>query len=318
MPNLNVVVLGPAGYSKELGKTGTTSDMTFYNLKRGEDTVTFIEPTRYPERLAPLFYAATLARMAVLVVEKIDPAFGECVLMLDCLGISSGYLILRNFIQKEQVLPLIKGTVAEGYELLADDPIVLRERLLEEATKENPALDAPVGSMPVDHFFSVRGVGTVVLGAVTRGSLKKHDSLRILPGEKTAQIRSIQKHDQDFDAAGQGERTGLALKGIEVDDLDRGVVLTTDPSIKVSSSVQAKARLVKYWPSPLKEGMVLHLGHWMQFVPARVESASGDDWHRPLLQLSLDKPLVHPPGASGVLTYPEGGKLRVVGTVELP
>ncbi|NLB01670.1 MAG: elongation factor Tu, partial [Methanomicrobiales archaeon] len=48
MGNLNVAVLGPAGYAKDLGKKGTESDITFYNLKKGEDTVTIIEPTRYP------------------------------------------------------------------------------------------------------------------------------------------------------------------------------------------------------------------------------------------------------------------------------
>jgi hypothetical protein len=36
------------------------------------------------------------------------------------------------------------------------------------------------------------------------------------------------------------------------------------------------------------------------------------------LKLKLDKMLVYRPGAKAVLTYPEAGKLRVVGTVELP
>ncbi|HPW74067.1 MAG TPA: hypothetical protein PKZ03_09220, partial [Methanothrix sp.] len=57
MSNLNVAILGAADYGKELGKKGTVSDLTFYNLKKGESTVTLIEPSRYPERIAPLFYA---------------------------------------------------------------------------------------------------------------------------------------------------------------------------------------------------------------------------------------------------------------------
>ena len=81
------------------------------------------------------------------------------------------------------------------------------------------------------------------------------DEVVVLPGEKTAQVRSIQKHDQDFETAGVGERTGIALKGIEVEDLDRGTILTNDKSIKQVSSLQARAKLVKYWPAPLKEGL---------------------------------------------------------------
>ena len=36
MSNLTVAVLAPPDYAKDLGKKGTTSDITFYNLKKGE------------------------------------------------------------------------------------------------------------------------------------------------------------------------------------------------------------------------------------------------------------------------------------------
>ena len=57
MGNITVAIIGAQGYGKNIGKKGTITDITFYNIKKGEDTVTLIEPTRYPERLAPLFYA---------------------------------------------------------------------------------------------------------------------------------------------------------------------------------------------------------------------------------------------------------------------
>ena len=319
MANLNVAVLGAPDYSKDLGKKGTASDLTFYNLKKADTTVTFIEPTRFPERLAPLYYAVSMAQKALLIVDQINPAFGEIVIMLDCIGLREGIVILKNYISREQIAPLIKGTVVDGYEFIEEDKNLLRERLLEDAARIVSPQDAATGTLPVDHFFNVRGIGTVVLGSLAEGSLKKHDVLMVLPGEKTAQVRSIQKHDQDFDTAGVGERTGIALKGIEVEDLDRGTILTNDKTIKQVSALQAKAKLVKYWPAPLKEGMVLHIGHWMQQVPARVEAAtSEDDWHEMDLKLKLDKMLVYRPGTRAVLTYPEGGKLRVVGTIQLP
>ncbi len=321
MANLNVAVLGAPDYSKDLGKKGTASDVNFYNLKKGEDTVTLIEPARYPERLAPLFYAVSMGKKALLVVDEINPTFGECVIMLDCIGPKEGFVVLRNYLSKEQVMPLIKGTAVEGYEFIEDDKNALRERLLADAVSLNASCDSPVGTMPVDHFFNVRGIGTVVLGSVSEGTIRKHDELRVLPGEKVAQVRSIQKHDADYDCAGTGDRTGIALKGIEVDDLDRGTILTTDESLKPASSIHAKAQIVKYWPAPLKEGMVLHVGYWMQYVPARIESVETEgDWHKPTLKLSLDKMLVYRPGAGSraVLTYPEGAKLRVLGTIELP
>jgi selenocysteine-specific translation elongation factor len=318
MTNLNVAVLGAQDYAKDLGKKGTTSDLTFYNLKKGEHTVTLIEPTRYPERLPPLFYAISMARKAILLVDQINPAFGESVIMLQCAGMKEGMVILRNYITREQVAPLIKGTVVDGYDFVEDDKNAIRERLLQDVEKLETTCSSSIGTMPVDHFFNVRGIGTVVLGCVAEGAIHKHDELLVLPGNKTAQVRSIQKHDEDFDCAGVGDRTGIALKGIEVDELDRGTILTNDKAIKSISSLTAKAELVKYWPAPIKEGMVLHVGHWMQFVPARVEAVKAvGDWHKPTLTLALDKMLVFKPGALAVLTYPEGGKLRVVGTIGL-
>ena len=240
MANLNVAILGAPDFGKDLGKKGTVSDLTFYNLKKGENTVTFIEPTRFPERIAPLFYAVSMSQKALLIVDQINPAFGESVIMLDSVGQKEGIVILRNYITREQISPLIKGTVVDGYEFLADDKNALRERLLEDVAKMQTNYDSKTGTMPVDHFFNVRGIGTVALGSVAEGTIRKHDELRVMPGEKTTQVRSIQKHDEDSDIAGMGERTGIALKGVEVEDLDRGTILTNDKSIKQISALTAK------------------------------------------------------------------------------
>jgi selenocysteine-specific translation elongation factor len=140
----------------------------------------------------------------------------------------------------------------------------------------------------------------------------------LLPGAKTAQIRSIQKHDDEFDSAVEGDRVGLALKNVEVEDVERGIVLTTDPTMKTSKTVKAQASLVKYWQTPVKAGMVMHIGHWMQFLNSKVEEATDTgDWHKPTLTLTLEKDLVYCEGDKAVLMYLEGGKLRVAGTVDL-
>ena len=136
MANLNVAILGSLDYGKELGKKGTASDLTFYNLKKGQNTVTFIEPTRYPEKLAPLFYAVSMAQKALLIVEQINPAFGESVIMLDSVGVKEGIVVLKNYLSREQIAPFIKGTVVDGYEFLEDDKNVLRERLLEDVGQD--------------------------------------------------------------------------------------------------------------------------------------------------------------------------------------
>jgi selenocysteine-specific translation elongation factor len=203
-----------------------------------------------------------------------------------------------------------------------EDMVGLREKILEITVKltahHKGKAHGANGVVPIDHHFNVKGVGVVVLGCVARGVIKKHDTLKVLPTEKTAQIRSIQKHDDDADSAETGDRVGLALKNLDGEELDRGYVLTNDPAITYSTTITGKAQLVRYWPSSLKEGMVIYAGHWMQFIPTRVEKVVIDgDWRMPALTLTMEKALVYPPGARVVLHYLEGGKLRVVGSLTL-
>jgi len=322
MGNLTVALIGGQGYGNTLGKKGTSTDITLYNVKRGEATVTFIEPTRHPERLAPLFYAASLSKKAVVVVDELNATLGECLVMLQCVNIAEGFFVLRNFVTRDKIQPLIRGTSLENFEFVEDNPTLLREKLLTQATKNTVASEQCTkspGTVPIDHSFNVKGVGAVVLGIVADGEISKHDDVKVLPGAKTAQVRSIQKHDDEFDCAHQGDRVGLAVKNVEVEDLERGTVLTTDAAIKSTKTVKTQADLIKYWQAPMKTEMVVHLGHWMQFIPARVEGISDEgDWHKPTLALSLEKDLVYRPGDRAVISHLEGGKLRVAGTLQLP
>ena len=321
MGNLNVVVIGPIDYAKDIGKKSTTSDITFYDQKRGETTLNLIEPTQYPDKLASLFYATSLATIALVVVEKIDAVFGECAVMLDCAGIKKGYFVLRNYITPEQLNPLIKGTVLQNYEFIDDDAIKIRERLLKEADKvdsKEPPSNISTGVVPIDHFFDVKGIGTVVLGTIVEGVIRRHDEVRVLPSAKIAEVRSIQKHDDDFSWSTKGDHIGFVLKGVEITDIDRGTVLTNDSKIKTSSSFNGKMEIVKYWLIPLKENMVLHIGHWMQFLPCRVESIEDSgDWRNPTIKLKLEKELVFLPGSTAIITHVDAKKLRVIGTMKL-
>jgi selenocysteine-specific translation elongation factor len=299
-----------------------------------------------------------MADRAILVVEEVNAAFGESVIMLQCAGVAKGHLILRNYTTRDELMPFIRGTMVERYEVFDGNLNGLRDLLLDEAARgigdalrgqpgssgepggegdfgggRGPAggmIPAPpvspgkagrscVGTVPIDHFFNVRGIGTVVLGVVSSGEIRTHHSLQVLPVKKQVQVRSIQKLDDDAEVACPGDRVGVALKGIEVDELDRGYVLSNDPGIRTTDLVTGRLELVKYWKLPLKEGMVVHVGHWMQFLPGRVELVDDRDEDRhPHVTIRLDREIVHPPGSRAILHYLEGGKLRVMGTVRLP
>lgn len=271
MGNLNIAFVGALGLAPSIGKKGTVTDMTFYEVKDGNDSITLIEPTKYPEKLSSLFYSVQMAEFVVLVVDKIDSFLGETIVMVDAQHKDKGWIILRNYIQPEQVLPLLKDTCLKDYKIVEEDTTQMRIALVDmaKAAAKEPG-EGSCGSCPVDSHFNVKGVGTVVLGSVADGYFRIHDKMQVLPLGKEVVLRSIQKHDVNADFGIKGDHVGLALKGIESDELDRGFVLTTDPSVKMSDRFTGQVRYNVFWKNPLKEGMMIHVGHWMQMVPARV------------------------------------------------
>lgn len=320
MGNLNVAVIGAKDFAGQVGKKGTVTDMTFFELKKGNDSVTLIEPSKYPDKLSSLFYSVGMSEFVILVVDKIDAQLGESIVMVDLFGIKNGWIILRNYIQPEQLKPIIAGTSLEGYTVIEENNVKIREDLIAMACAEGrKAGDGTRGSCPIDSHFNVKGVGTVVLGSVIDGYFKKHDKMTIFPIKKEVVLKSIQKHDVDAEDGIKGDHVGLALRGVESEELDRGFVVTTDPSIKMTRSLTGKVKLVKYWASPLKEGMVIHLGHWMQMVPCRISSVdNGSDFRAATVTFDIETDIIHKPGDTGIILYLEGGKLRVVGSVTLP
>jgi selenocysteine-specific translation elongation factor len=289
------------------------------NLKKDDDTVTMIEATRYPDRLAPLYYAVAMSDAALVVIDAITPMLGEMVIMLDVMGVTKGMIVLQNYLDPSQIAPLIRGTVLEGYEFVEDDPIALRERFLTMAAEITYPDPIPAtGFVMIDHAFNVKGIGTVVLGSVEKGTIHQHDMVKVLPGEMTCQIRSIQKHDADAKEAYQTDRVGLALKNIDAEALERGMVLTTDSSIKVTSDVTGRAKIIRFWPEPLREGLVVHIGLWTQFVTGKIVSVKNDaDWHSSHVVIKLEKDIAYLPGEKAVIHHLDGGKLRIAGSVIL-
>ena len=95
MPNLNASVIGSPEYSKQLGKKSGETDITVYDLKKGETVITIVEPSRYPEKIQSLYYSAAFGDYAVLVAEKLDQYLGESLLMINACGVKEGTMNIR-------------------------------------------------------------------------------------------------------------------------------------------------------------------------------------------------------------------------------
>jgi selenocysteine-specific translation elongation factor len=279
MGSITVGVVGSKDYAKNIGKKGTSSDITLYNMKSGDNVVTAIEPSSYPEKLSSLFYATSMSDFVVFAVSALDADFAESLMMIDALDKREGFFVTED---RERVAGFVRGTSAEGFTLMPNDPISLREALLGMAERQSEVKESG-GAVVIDHFFKVKGVGTVVLGIVSSGCIKKHDELTLYPSKKRVQIRSIQKQDVDYDSACLGDRVGLALRGVEPDEIERGYVLSSG-DISCVSEISAELEKNRFYKRDL--GGTVHVGCGMQFLPAQVRNFEGNrvslEFERPL------------------------------------
>ena len=270
--SITVALLGSTEeLARELGKKGTQSDVTLYNSVRDGHAATLVLPTQFPEKLAPLLFALSMADRAVLIIEALDRRFAETVATLDLMRIPVD-LFLGTDVGEDEFRRVVRGTRLETLPVRPLDSRTLRTDIEHWTAAQ---LDGPV-QVPIDHAFPVKGVGTVALGIVRRGQLTEHDKLRLYPADLDVEIRSIQVHDVEVRAAKCGERVGIALKSIEAAGVTRGQVLAPPGSTNVDTLVNlSSVQKSPHYRGRIEAGNSLQLNIGLQMVPARVESVSG-------------------------------------------
>lgn len=247
-----------------------------------------MEPTQFPEKFPPLLYSVALADRVLLVVTTLDRAFAETLATLDLFDTPVS-IYRGGGVGETEVRRLLKGSRFEVADLPELDVPHLRDDVLGWSPSPPPA--GPV-SVRLDHAFPVKGVGTVALGFVQRGVLHAHDRLRLWPTEREVEVRSIQSQDVDIREAGSGTRVGVALKGVDADELSRGQILAPPSGHGVGNQfVLRDRRDSRYYRGRIEQGGQLQFLVGLQLVPARVLASSSDR-----VELYTERVLVADPG----------------------
>ncbi|MGI0071739.1 MAG: EF-Tu/IF-2/RF-3 family GTPase [Thermoplasmata archaeon] len=300
---VTVAVVGSGEVAKDLGKRGTASDLTLFNAVRDGHAVTLVEPTQFPEKFPPLVAALAMADRCLLVVGELTRPVAETIATVDLVDVPTT-VVRGPSVGAAELERSLKGSRLEGVEAVALDLPALRA-LLDGWSA--PVLDGPV-MVPLDHAFPVKGVGTVALGVVRRGTLRSHDALRIWPSARSVEVRSIQVHDIDRKEAGCGERVGVALRGVEADELSRGQVLAPDGSLASATTLRGSAFVRgRYYRGDARVGAQLPLAVGLQTAPASVDELTPER-----VVVTADRPIVFRPGEPAYLldlSVPTGPRL---------
>lgn len=102
-------------------------------------------------------------------------------------------------------------------------------------------LDKPF-LMPIEDVFTITGRGTVGTGRIGRGKVKVGDEVEIigLGSQKKSIVTGIEMFRKTLDEGLAGDNVGILLRGIEKDDIQRGMVLAKPGSIKPHKKFEAQ------------------------------------------------------------------------------
>ncbi len=101
--------------------------------------------------------------------------------------------------------------------------------------------------MPVEDVFSIKGRGTVPTGRVERGVIKPGAEIEIVGlrhEPKRTIATSLEMFHKTLDYAEPGDAVGVLLRGIERDEIERGMVLAAPGSIKPHTYAEAEVYIL--------------------------------------------------------------------------
>jgi elongation factor Tu len=148
-------------------------------------------------------------------------------------------------------IPVIRGSAlkameGQGKDAAANAPIL---KLMEAVDSYIPtperALDKPF-LCPIEDVFSISGRGTVGTGRVERGRVKVGDKVERVGIKETRDtvVTGIEMFRKSMDECMAGDNVGLLLRGVEKDDLERGMVIAAPKSVNPHTKFKAEVYIL--------------------------------------------------------------------------
>ena len=219
---------------------------------------------------------------AILVVSASDgpmPQTREHILLARQVGVPFIIVYMNKVDQVDdpELLDLVELEVREllsVYEFPGDDLPVIRGSALQAMTAgldESKSLDDPAFKsidelitaldeyipepkreidkpflMPIEDVFSITGRGTVGTGRIDRGIIKVGEEVEVVGIKDTTKtvVTGVEMFRKLLDEGRAGDNVGLLLRGVDRDDIERGMVLAKPGSIKPHTKFKAEVYIL--------------------------------------------------------------------------
>jgi elongation factor Tu len=212
---------------------------------------------------------------AILVVAATDGPMAqtkEHILLAKQVGVPALVVALNkcDMVDDEEILELVELEVREllsSYQFPGDDiPVVQVSGLkaLEGDAVWEAKIDALMNAvdesipeparevdkpflMAIEDVFSITGRGTVATGRIERGKVKVGETVQVVGIKDTREttVTGVEMFRKQLEEGMAGDNAGLLLRGIQKEDIERGMVLVKPNSIKPHTKFEGEVYVLK-------------------------------------------------------------------------
>jgi len=144
-------------------------------------------------------------------------------------------------------IPIVRGSALAAME--GRDPEIGEQRVLELMKAVDEYIPMPVRPldkpflMPIEDVFTITGRGTVVTGRVESGVIHVGDKVELVgmsTETKSTVVTGVEMFRKILDEGQAGDNVGLLLRGIDKDEVERGMVVAAPGSITPHTEFEAE------------------------------------------------------------------------------
>ncbi len=275
------LIISLTGYDpdrlKEEKETGMTTDLGFAFL--GDD-ITIIDVPGHEKFIKNMLSGVSTLDLALLVVAADDgvmPQTEEHFEILQLLGVKHGIIALTKVdivdeewieLVQEDIRKLVEGSFLEEAPIIPVSNVTgqgvaeIKSAILELAEKLPARQDRGIFRLWIDRVFTIKGAGTIIAGTVLSGSIRSGEKVDILPQGKTLRVKKVQVHNKPREESVIGERAAINLLGVDVEEIQRGNILTSPGYYTPTYMLNARLRMLKSAKKPIlnRTRVRLHIG----------------------------------------------------------
>jgi selenocysteine-specific elongation factor len=299
-------------------KRGITIDLGFAELELSGHRIGFVDVPGHERFVKNMLAGASGIDLVLLIIaadEGVMPQTREHFDICRLLGVKNGLIVLtKSDLIDDEMLDLVRLEAAElvdGSFLAAAAVIAvssktgagidqLKRGIIDAAGAISGRRDDIVTRLPIDRSFVIKGFGTVVTGTLASGTIREADEMVLMPAGKKTRVRGLQTHGEQEKSATTGQRVAANLAGVDLDEIERGMVLCESGTLRPVQMFDARIEVLTSASKPLRsrQRVRVHVGTAEALARVHVINEAGEiiQGETDLAQFRLEMPVVAIPG----------------------